>query len=380
MDAQEDRYARHHLIDWWDQKRLSEARVMVAGAGAIGNEVVKNLALLGVGNLWIVDFDTVDVTNLTRSVLFRESDVGRSKAAVAAERALEINPQIAATPFDCDLEYAIGAGVYRSMDIVIGCLDSLQARLALNRICYRVGVPWINGGIEATVAEVALFQADKGACFECSMSPAMWEQHHERFSCGGLRADMEEAKQPTTAIVASIVAGYMANEAVAALHADAENPKTGLSFGQKMILLLKPYRFDVYGLPTDSNCLAHDHWEPIETLSVSPSALTTRRLLERIGEPEGTLELGFDLLTVMRCVECGAEEPIFQPLEKTGVEESECHHCRKRSRYPETTTWIDAESERADALLSELGIPEYQIVCVKGKSGTRYIQLTGDFR
>ena len=82
MAEETDRYARHHLIDWWDQERLASARVMVVGAGAIGNEVIKNLALLGVGNLWIVDFDTVDVTNLTRSVLFREADIEIGRAHV----------------------------------------------------------------------------------------------------------------------------------------------------------------------------------------------------------------------------------------------------------------------------------------------------------
>ncbi len=379
MESEESRYARHHLIDWWEQKRLSQAKVMVVGAGAIGNEVIKSLALLGVGNLWIVDFDTVEVTNLTRSVLFRESDIGRSKAEVAAERARDINPHINVHALSCDLEYEIGSGVYRAMDVVIGCLDSLQARLALNRACYRVGVPWINGGIEVTVAEVSLFQAERGACFECSMSPAMWEQHHERFSCGGLRANLNEEKQPTTAVVASIVAGYMVNEAVALLHTDAEHPKTGLEFGQKMILLLKPYRFDIYGLPCDPNCLAHECWEEIEVLPLSPAALTTAQLLEQIGEPQGTLELGFDLLTVMRCVECGSEASVFLPLERVGVETSECPQCAKRSRYPETVTWIDHESEWAQTLLSQLGIPEYQILCVKGERGTRYVQLTGTF-
>lgn len=289
METEENRYARHHLIDWWDQKRLSQARVMVVGAGAIGNEVIKNLALLGVGNLWVVDFDTVDVTNLTRSVLFRESDIGRSKAEVAVERARDINPQLSATALSCDLEYEIGAGVYRSMDVVIGCLDSLQARLALNRTCYQVGTPWINGGIEVTVAEVSLFQAGKGACFECSMSPSMWEQHHERFSCGGLRADVEEAKQPTTAVVASIVAGYMVNEAVALLHADSENSKTGLEFGQKMILLLKPYRFDIYGLPTDPNCLAHDYWESVEILPSHPVFSLRHNFSNRLASRPGRL-------------------------------------------------------------------------------------------
>lgn len=83
LPEQESRYNRHHLIDWWDQTRLKAANVSVAGAGALGNEVLKNLGLVGVGNITIIDFDTVSITNLTRSVLFRESDVGLPKVEVA---------------------------------------------------------------------------------------------------------------------------------------------------------------------------------------------------------------------------------------------------------------------------------------------------------
>src|SRR6185436_1639963 len=85
----DDRYARHRLIEGWDQERLAAARVLVAGAGAIGNEVIKLLALLGVGNILIVDFDHIEISNLTRSMLFRDADIGKSKALVAAERARE---------------------------------------------------------------------------------------------------------------------------------------------------------------------------------------------------------------------------------------------------------------------------------------------------
>ncbi|WP_207765360.1 HesA/MoeB/ThiF family protein [Cuspidothrix issatschenkoi] len=88
-DHQESRYDRHHLIDWWDQQRLKAAKILVAGAGALGNEVLKNLALVGVGNITVIDFDTVSITNLTRSVLFRESDVGLPKVEIARQRVLE---------------------------------------------------------------------------------------------------------------------------------------------------------------------------------------------------------------------------------------------------------------------------------------------------
>ena len=71
------RYERHELIDWFDQERLKAATVVVVGAGAIGNEVLKNLALLGVGKLNIFDFDKIEEHNLTRSILFSVSDIGR---------------------------------------------------------------------------------------------------------------------------------------------------------------------------------------------------------------------------------------------------------------------------------------------------------------
>src|SRR5277367_6713270 len=93
-DAEEDRFARFRLISWWDQERLAGARVLVIGAGALGNEILKNLALLGIGRVFIADRDRVENSNLSRSILFRERDCGRPKAEVAAERAAEIYPGI----------------------------------------------------------------------------------------------------------------------------------------------------------------------------------------------------------------------------------------------------------------------------------------------
>ena len=87
-----DRYARHRAIEGFSQEELQASRVAVIGAGAIGNEVVKNLCLLGVGAIDVYDFDTVELHNLTRSVLLREADIGRGKAASVARRAAELDP------------------------------------------------------------------------------------------------------------------------------------------------------------------------------------------------------------------------------------------------------------------------------------------------
>src|SRR5262249_39451081 len=80
-----DRFARFRLISWWEQERLTRARVLVLGVGALGNEILKNLALLGIGRVFLADLDRVEDANLSRSVLFREEDRGRPKVEAAAQ-------------------------------------------------------------------------------------------------------------------------------------------------------------------------------------------------------------------------------------------------------------------------------------------------------
>jgi len=377
VSGEEDRYARHRLIDWWDQERLKSARILVAGAGAIGNEVIKNLALLGIGHLVVVDSDTVAISNLTRSVLFRAEDQGRPKAEVAAERAAEIDPDIQVRAIVGDLEFDVGLGVYRDMDVVLGCLDSVAARLALNRLCRRAAVPWLNGGIEATIAEVSLFDGRTGACYECAMSETMWEERNRRFACGGLRTDEAEQKMPTTAVVASAVAAFMVNEALLLLHAVEGKPKEGMTASQKLYLTLKPYHFGVYDLPENEDCLAHDTWGPVEVIEHSRAELTPRTLLEIAGEPDGTVDLGFDLLTELRCMACGETEAVLMPLERCSLELAFCPHCHTRTRQPNAVNWLDAESPYADIPLARLGMPEGGVVRIQGDEATRFLQWMG---
>ena len=85
-DPDTDRYHTFGYISWWQQEVVRNATVMVVGAGALGNEVLKNLALMGIGNILICDFDTIEDSNLSRSVLFRTTDRGRRKVDAAAER------------------------------------------------------------------------------------------------------------------------------------------------------------------------------------------------------------------------------------------------------------------------------------------------------
>src|SRR5471032_2397086 len=89
-EGEDARFDRFKLIGWWDQKKLADAKVLVVGAGALGNEIIKNLALLGVGNILIADLDRIENSNLPRSVLYRAQDNGQFKAQIAARSAKEI--------------------------------------------------------------------------------------------------------------------------------------------------------------------------------------------------------------------------------------------------------------------------------------------------
>ena len=109
-DAYEWGEGVYTLLSWFKKDKVKNARVLVAGAGALGNEVVKNLALFGVGHIYVVDFDRIEISNLTRSVLFREEDAYNHsyKSEVVAKRAMEINPQIKVTPIVGNLFSEVG--------------------------------------------------------------------------------------------------------------------------------------------------------------------------------------------------------------------------------------------------------------------------------
>src|SRR4029078_4027835 len=204
-------YSRLRLISWWDQDKLRAAKVLVVGAGALGNEVLKNLALLGIGRVYAIDFDHIENSNLTRSVLFRARDKGRPKAEAAAEALRDINPCGQVTPLTANIIPDIGLGMFRDVDVVIGCLDNREARLWVNRQCWKVGTPWIDGGIQEISGVVKVFTPPDSACYECAMTENDYRLINLRYSCPLLRReDLQAGKVPTAATIPSIVGGLPA--------------------------------------------------------------------------------------------------------------------------------------------------------------------------
>ena len=182
--------------------------------GALGNEIVKNLALLGFGRLWSWTWTVWRTPNLSRSILYRAADNGSPKSEVAARCAKGIYPDMRVHHLVGNVIHDVGMGVFRWADICFGGLDNREARLVINRNCYRVGRPWIDGAIEQIQGMARMFVPD-GPCYECTMSDMDWKLLQRRRSCNLLsRAEMEGGKTPTTPTISSIIAGVQCQEAV----------------------------------------------------------------------------------------------------------------------------------------------------------------------
>jgi len=138
-------YARQQLIDGWDQEIVSEGCIMIVGVGALGCEIAKDFALMGIGKIVLVDLDTIETSNLSRQMLFKPGDEGRPKAEVAAERLKDMNPFLK-VDFYFEKLQKLPMSVYEECDVIIAALDNFNARLDLNKICLRLKKPMVEGG------------------------------------------------------------------------------------------------------------------------------------------------------------------------------------------------------------------------------------------
>jgi len=374
---EDDRFHRFKLISWWDQNKLRNARVLVIGAGALGNEILKNLALLGIGNVMVVDLDKVENSNLSRSVLYRAADNGAYKSDAAARATREIYPDMRIEPLVANVVYDLGLGVYRWADVVIGGLDNREARLAINRACYKVNRPWIDGAIETIQGTARVFVPD-GPCYECTMSDTDWKLLQLRRSCNLLtRQEMQTGKTPTTPTISSIIAGVQTQEAVKLLHGLETIAGKGFVFA---------------GLSTDSylveyqrkeDCYSHDTLGQIISLDLRADTVTVREMLgvarEHAGE-DAVLELGRDVLHKLVCPKCGTAEEMFASLGKVRAGVAPCPRCPDVRSEVQTFHTIRGHESFLDRTLGQIGVPAFDILTARGKSISVGLELSGDAR
>ena len=369
-----DRYGRLRLIPWWRQERLAAAKVLVVGAGALGNEVLKNLALLGIGSTIVIDLDEVEPSNLSRSVLFRAADGGQSKAEVAARRAREINPEVAIRPIHGDVITDVGLGTFADMDVVIGCLDNREARLWVNRQCWKVGTPWVDAGIQEIQGVVKVFTPPDSACYECAMTERDYQLLNLRYSCPLLRReDILAGKVPTAPTIASMMAALEVQEALKLLHG------LPVAAGSALVFNGVANQFYTTKLPFREDCLSHETYPEPTALPIgrAASASTLFDLARLVMTGPLTLALDRDLVTAISCPRCGWKVEVFRPRTRVRQAEAICPNCHEPGQ-PEILSAIGEDSPWASRPLADLGIPPYDIVRVDGDQETGFFRLDGD--
>lgn len=252
-------------MEGWNQQLLRDAKVVVVGAGALGNEVLKNLALLNIGNITILDFDIVEYSNLSRAILFRQSDAeqNRYKSEVAAERLQEINPDLMLQSIVGDLALDLPLGLLAEADIVFGCLDNRLARLWLNRMCWHVGRPWVDAGILNLGGQVASYLPGS-SCYECGLSRQAMADIQVRQGCTDMaRRYANVGHAPTTPIAASIAAALQVQEGIRLI----QGRETGALAGRMLNFEGQQLHFGLYEqAPPGRDCQSHYHFEPLEIL------------------------------------------------------------------------------------------------------------------
>ncbi|MDE8342660.1 MAG: HesA/MoeB/ThiF family protein [Acidocella sp.] len=239
-----ERYARHILlpdVGGTGQMRLKRAHVLVIGAGGLGSPSLMYLAAAGVGQLTLIDPDLVDRSNLQRQILFSTADIGRGKAAAAAQRLAALNPEITITPIDARLDAANADGLIKTADLVLDGSDNFATRFLVADACQRQHRTLVSAAVFRHAAQITTVKphaAPHLPCYRC-LHPA--PPHDDpAASCAeiGLLGS-------TTGVAGTL-------QATAALH-ELLGIGTGLA-GKLLLWEALTMRFRLISVPRDLNC------------------------------------------------------------------------------------------------------------------------------
>jgi adenylyltransferase/sulfurtransferase len=344
-----------------------------------------------------VDFDLIEYSNLTRSILFRpeDADKGFSKAEIAAKRLKEINPTINVMPICGDLATDVGLGVYRRMDVVLGCLDSLRARVLLNRLCFRAGKTWIEGGIGDLEGQVAAYQLGKN-CYECSLSDeetedASGEGYENRASCPQIaQGNAERGRVATTPVSASIIGAVQAQEAMKIIHGEelqsgAFKTLVGSLFHYEgKNTQASTFEFSSY----NEDCVSHELWEniiEIPTLSANTTVgVALQMIKEKLNVESVTINLRNDkFVDYLASRGDNKKYEAMMPGSKIpnlidGSKELEYLAINYGGLYQNSFENIDEEFPYMDFTLKQTGIPYLDVLQITSEKGYHYVELSAD--
>ena len=168
--AEVRRYSRHLIIPdvaMAGQQRMMNAKVLCVGAGGLGSPALMYLAAAGIGTLGIVEYDTVDESNLQRQIIHGQSDIGKSKAQSAKEKIAEINPYVNVITHETRLDNSNVMEIFSQYDIIVDGTDNFATRYLVNDACVLLKKPYVWGSIYRFDGQASVFWAEYGPCYRC---------------------------------------------------------------------------------------------------------------------------------------------------------------------------------------------------------------------
>ena len=372
----EDRFSRFRLIGWWDQENIRAARVLVIGAGALGNEILKNLALLGFSNIVVVDLDSIESSNLSRSILYRSKDIGRRKADVAAEATQEIFPEASVHPITANVVTGLGLGLFGWADLVLAGLDNREARLWINRCAWKMNKPWIDGAIEGINGVARVFIPGMPPCYECTLGETDWAILNKRMSCNLLALESDtEGKVPTTPTISSIIAGLQVQEAVKLLH--------GMPVLAGKAFIFEGLNHTSYALEYTENpdCMSHYTFSEVVRLADASHDVTLAQLHARakqqLDSDDVVIEFSRDIVHKLVCPSCKTEEEVFAPLGSLPYSRGACPK-DGTMRAVITAHSFEGSGPFAGRTLDQLGLPRFDVFVARSSQREIAYVMAGD--
>ena len=295
---------------------------------------------------------------------------------MAAKRVKELNPDIKVTYINGNIAEEVGLGVFRRMDVIIGCLDNREARLFTNRACWKVNVPWVDGAIQEMDGMARVFTPSNGACYECTLTDQDYQAINVRYSCPLLaRENIMEGKVPTTPTISSIIAGVQSQEALKILH--------GMEVKGGSAIIFKGLTNECYttSYTINEQCQSHYTWEPIIPIKRSIAETTLGELLDIARKQlsdNAILDLGRDLVLSLTCSQCGTSTEVFTLLSKLTESAVRCLSCGELQEMDMTYTVDGQNVPLLDRTLQEIGIPALDIIAARDCTSHCYFELSKD--
>ena len=368
-ELRDDRFSRLRLISWWDQEKIAKCRLLVIGAGALGNEILKNAALLGFTQVVVVDLDRIEESNLSRAVLYRAGDVGKFKADAAASAYRSMAVEACVHPIVANVVHGCGLGLFEWSDIIVAGLDNREARLWINRSAWKVNRPWIDGAIEGINGVARVFLPGTPPCYECTLGEVDWALLQKRMSCNLLVLEPTvEGKIPTTPTISSIIAGIQVQEAVKLIHGMPTLASKGYVF--------EGMNHSSYTVEYTENpdCMSHYTLPQIVHLSETSAELTLEALRRRaqsdLESRDVAIEFSRDIVQKFVCPACQEEEELYRPVGSVAFQRAKCAK-DGQLRTVSTLHSYSGEEELGGRTLDTLGLPLLDVFTAR--SGDREI-------